>query len=392
MKGKCLMYLLVRMQAVLLGVALLTPTNARCDDLQPLLARLKSVGREGSGNVEAARAWRQLSKAEASALPEILTSWDDADPTAANWLRTAVDVIAQRALAAKKPLPAIELEAFIRQPNHNGAARRLAYEWLVRVDLTAPSRLLSGMLNDPSLELRRDAIAASIKDAQALAARDKEAGRKAFEKTLTAARDRDQVEALNVELKKMGAPVDLAKHFNFIQNWSLIGPFDSSKGIGFEKAYPPEAGIDLQASYEGKKGSIRWTTGATVDPFGMVDLNKLIGKHMGAAAYAFAEIESTEARPVQIRVGSNNAIKIFLNGKQLFAREEYHHGIEMDQYVGLGELKAGKNQVLLKVCQNEQTDSWAQAWSFQLRLTDGLGGAIPVRVASATPGLTKEKP
>ncbi|CAN5552385.1 hypothetical protein BH10PLA2_BH10PLA2_08550 [soil metagenome] len=386
------MYLFVRIKAILLGVALATSANARSEDLQPLLTSLKAVGREGSGNVEAARAWRKLSKADASALPEILTAWDNADPTAANWLRTAVDVIAQRTLAAKKPLPVFELEAFVRQPNHNGAARRLAYEWLVRVDPAAPSRLLSGMLNDPSLEMRRDAIAVAIKDGQTLVGKDKDAGRKAFEKALTAARDRDQVEALNVELKKLGAPVDLAKHFNFVQSWSLIGPFDNSKGKGFDKAYPPETGVDLQATYEGKKGStIRWTPGVTVDPFGMVDLNKQVGKHMGAVAYAFAEVESTEARPVQIRVGSNNAVKIYLNGKPLFAREEYHHGIEMDQYVGQGELKAGKNQLLLKVCQNEQTDSWAQLWSFQLRLTDAVGGAIPVRVVAATPS-QKEKP
>jgi outer membrane protein assembly factor BamB len=157
---------------------------------------------------------------------------------------------------------------------------------------------------------------------------------------------------LSAELKKLGAPVDLAQHFNFIRSWNLIGPFDNHDKKGFNKDYPPEVHVDLEGIYPGKDGAIvRWAPATTTDPFGMLDLNKLIGKHMGAVAYAVADVESMAAQPVQIRVGSNNAVKIYLNGKSLFGREEYHHGIEMDQYVASGELKVGKNRVLLKVCQ-----------------------------------------
>ena len=83
---------------------------------------------------------------------------------------------------------------------------------------------------------------------------------------------------------------------------------------------------------------------------------------------------------VEIRAGSNNAVRIYLNGKEIFFREEYHHGMQMDQHVGRAMLKAGRNEVLVKVCQNEQTDAWAQQWSFQLRICDSLGGAVPVTV------------
>ena len=38
----------------------------------------------------------------------------------------------------------------------------------------------------------------------------------------------------------------------------------------------------------------------------------------------------------------------------------------------------GANEILIKVCQNEQNDSWAQQWSFQLRICDALGGMVPV--------------
>jgi hypothetical protein len=54
--------------------------------------------------------------------------------------------------------------------------------------------------------------------------------------------------------------------------------------------------------------------------------------------------------------------------------------MRMDQHVGQGTLKAGRNEILVKVCQNEQKEDWAQLWSFQLRVCDNLGGAVPVSI------------
>jgi hypothetical protein len=55
-------------------------------------------------------------------------------------------------------------------------------------------------------------------------------------------------------------------------------------------------------------------------------------------------------------------------------------------------LKAGRNEILIKVCQNEQTDAWAQKWSFQLRVCDALGGAVPLTVVTEKPMNEKGKP
>jgi hypothetical protein len=119
-----------------------------------------------------------------------------------------------------------------------------------------------------------------------------------------------------------------------------------------------------------------------------VDLNKPLGKVKGAIAYALAEVESEREQPVEVRVGTVNAIKIFLNGRLLLAHEEYHHGADMDQYIGRGTLQAGRNVVLLKVCQNEQTESYAVLWGFQCRLCDATGGAVPFKVV--TPPVANE--
>jgi hypothetical protein len=39
-------------------------------------------------------------------------------------------------------------------------------------------------------------------------------------------------------------------------------------------------------------------------------------------------------------------------------------------------MKAGRNVILVKICQNEQTEEWAQVWQFQLRVCDPTGNAI----------------
>src|SRR5206468_4058378 len=97
-----------------------------------------------------------------------------------------------------------------------------------------------------------------------------------------AARDQDQVEAINKELTGLGVAVDLQSRFNFISKWLLLGPFDNTQGLGFDKAYPTEQSVDVQADYEGKNGEIRWTECVTTDPYGIVDLNQALGKNMGA--------------------------------------------------------------------------------------------------------------
>ncbi len=358
----------------------------------PLLARVKAVGREGAGNADAARAWRELAQAGPEALPDLLAGLDDADLTAANWVRAAVDAVAEHTLNAGKPLPAAALEAFVKDTGHAATARRLAYDWLCRADPTTPDRLLPGMLHDPGAELRRDAVARALKEAEGLLARgDKPAATAAFRKALSGACDRDQVERIAQALHGLGVEVDLARHFGFVRRWMLIAPFDNTGEAGYARAYPPEEVFDPAATYKGKGGAeARWRPDATKDPYGVVDLNQVLGRQKGVVAYACAEIVSPEERPVQVRVGCINAVKVFLNGKPIFGREEYHHGMYLDQYVASGTLKAGRNELLLKVCQNEQSEVWAQEWRFQARLCDAAGAAVPFTVADM-PGAKKER-
>jgi hypothetical protein len=350
----------------------------RAGEIDDLLAAIKKVGREGAGNPEAAKAWKALVAKGPDALLPILAAMNDDERTAGNWLRPAAEAIAEKAHADGK-LSAEALEKFLAEKQHAGSARRIAYEWLVKLDKGAPERLLPGMLQDPSAELRYDAVARVIKQAEAeLEKKDEKAARASFQKALSGACAPEQVEVIAKALGKLGEKVDLQKHFGIVARWYLVAPFDHHKGKGWDVAYPPEKAVDVAATYDGKDGApAKWVEHTTKDPNGVVDLNKAVGKKMGAVAYAVAFVESPAERLVELRAGSPNGLKIFLNGKKVFAREEYHHGAFLDQYAPRGTLKKGRNVILVKVCQNEQEENWAQEWRFQLRLCDVVGAAVP---------------
>jgi hypothetical protein len=358
-------------------------------DTSDLLAQIQAVGREGKGNAAASKAVRELIREGPGALLPALAALDDASPVAANWLRSAVDSIADGALREGK-LSAADLEAFVRDTKHAGHGRRLAFEWLARVEPKTAEAMIPGMLNDPGAELRRAAVELHLKDANARFEKgDKPGALAAYQKLLDAARDRDQVKFIATRLGKLGVPVNLTQRFNFITRWALIGPFDNTNNVGFNTAYPPEKGIDLKAEYAGKdKRPVRWIEHQTQAPLGVVDVNSLFKDEKDGAAermreataYAYTAVESPRERAVEIRAASNNAIRIWLNGKEIFFRDEYHHGMDMDQHVGKGTLKAGRNDLLVKICQNQQDEAWARQWSFQLRICDAIGGAVPVNV------------
>jgi len=355
-----------------LALSLAGSLTAVAADAAALLNEIKKVGSEGTGNPAAATAWKEVVGQGVPALLPTLTAMDDASPVAANWLRLAAQTIVENEQQAKRPLPAGALEAFVKDTGHAPISRRLAYEFLTQADAKAPSRLLPGMIADPSVEIRRDAIAAALESAKTA---------ESLQKLFAASRDQDQIEKIAKQLKTMKVETDINAHVGAIKEWMLVGPFDSPKGAGFDKSYEPETKVDLTAKYTGKEGKeVAWVAFNNDENYAPVDLNAKLGKHKDAVAYAFTVLESPKEMPFELRLGSQTAVKVFLNGKPLYAREEYHHGFRFDQYIAAGTLKAGRNELLLKLCQDNQSQSWTQDWKFQVRACDFTGGALPIKV------------
>ncbi|MCR9115549.1 MAG: hypothetical protein NXI22_01205 [bacterium] len=350
---------------------------AAADELGDAIKAIQSVGPEGKGHRQAASAWKTLAQADAEQLPTILAGFDGANVLAENWIRAAVDAVAERTLEQDKELPQEQLEAFLADTKHSPRGRRTAYEWITQIDPTAEKRLIPGMLNDPSLELRRDAVAYQFEKAEQLKKEGKN-DEALFEAkvALSSARNIKQVQAIAKFIRDNGGSVDLVEHFGFLTDWHLVAPFDNVDKAGFNVAYPPEESVSLTAAYQGKEGEVTWKKASTEDELGMVDLNKILGKEKGAIAYAYTEFESKTAQPAELRLGCINGNKVWLNGELLTANEVYHSNTLIDQYVGRGKLKKGTNTILLKIAQNEQTEGWAQRWQFQIRVCNSLGTAI----------------
>ena len=206
---------------------------------------------------------------------------------------------------------------------------------------------------------------------------DQSAASTVFHEALQGATDDDQVQAIVKPLKELGETVDLQKHFGFVTHWKLIGPFENHDLVGFDAVYPPEKQLDFSATYTGKDGmEVSWVDHATESDYGVVDLRKAIPPYKGAVTYAAAEFHANSAENVEIRLGTQNAWKLWVNGKLLFGRDEYHRGTQLDQYRVPVKLRPGKNVILLKVCENEQTEEWAQEYNFQLRVSDSSGAAV----------------
>lgn len=354
-----------------------TAVQAAETGLPEWLADLRAVGPEAAGHRPAAEAWEQVAAQDAARLPAILAGMDGAGPLAVNWIATAAQAVAQRQLQQGGELPAADLERFVLDRSHSPRGRRLAYELLLGIDPKTEQRLLPAMLDDPSTELRRDAVAQLVE--QALAAEqagNKEEAISIFRRALQAARDLDQVKLLAQRLRKLGQSVDLPRQLGYLVRWKLIGPFDNTDRKGFDAVYPPEREIRADAAYPGKQGDVRWVDFVSEDDFGKVDLFKPFGQHREVVGYAVAEFAAAESREVEFRMSSLNATKLWLNGRLVNEYPVYHSGSQPDQYISRVALQPGRNVILVKVCQNEQTQDWAQRWDFQLRVCDEIGTPV----------------
>jgi hypothetical protein len=76
----------------------------------------------------------------------------------------------------------------------------------------------------------------------------------------------------------------------------------------------PEHELDFSTSYPGKKGkTARWLPTRPADRSGVIDLASYIQPKGYTTTYAICFVPSPEARQVQIRLGSNDWAKLWVN-------------------------------------------------------------------------------
>ncbi|HEY6563925.1 MAG TPA: hypothetical protein VIY86_05480, partial [Pirellulaceae bacterium] len=254
----------------------------RNPDLPSLVQVIKQVDAEGRGHTEAMDAMRRLGNVSSADIPLLLAAMDDANPLACNWLRNLVEQA-----ATSEEFPSEGVLAFLRDITHGARARRLAYELLLARDPATESRLLPTMLQDPSPELRWDAVRFATLQAEPI--KEPEQKLAALLAALDASRDAIQTQAILSQLTTLGKKIDLNEHFAMIAAWEVLGPFDSAGRNGFTTTYPPESEQPPEPPYAGKEGPISWKSVVTTKKEAIVDLNESLGKHKDAVAYARAE-------------------------------------------------------------------------------------------------------
>lgn len=380
------------------GIAMLTlGGNCPAAELVTLFQQINGVGPGGKNSAVAAKAWAELKMQPIAAVIPTLAAMDGATPLATNWLRSAIDAIVERELKAGSKLPVSDLEKFLNDRKHGAVGRRVAFELICQADPDAKTRLLAGFLDDPAPELRYEAIETAFDKLRKLPKSNPEADPEKekvdklpanpatvaeLQKLLAASRHFGQTAEIARELEAYDVKVDLTEHFGYIKKWKIIAAFDNSDEKGFQTAYPPEVKLDTAATPPGKNGEpTKWFTVDSKERLATVDLNlpDHVGKVKNAVAYAVAEIESPSARDVELRAASSTGIKMFVNGKEVFAAQTYHQSFSPDTHVAPCKLNAGKNVILLKICQNDQKEPWAQDWKFQLRVCDSTGQRVQVK-------------
>ncbi len=156
-----------------------------------------------------------------------------------------------------------------------------------------------------------------------------------------------------------------APQLGFLNRWHLIGPFDNAGMAGHDKPYPPERTIDLSARYDGKDGmKVSWKPNKTPDWQAYIDLTREFDLTDWVCAYAVCRVTLADGpRKAAVRVGSNDSVKVFLNGKVILSRNVERVAAVDDDVVPIT-LPAGSSTVLLKIGQSGLN------WGFYFRITE----------------------
>ena len=178
-----------------------------------------------------------------------------------------------------------------------------------------------------------------------------------------------------------GTPVDVHEVFGTQTHWMLVGPFENGEGFsGHTAVYPPEKEIDLSAEYDGVGGKVRWVEYDPKDQHASVDLTKVFSPIEHVTAYAVCYVTSAAECDAQIRIGTNDAGKMWVGGRLVYDYPEEGAAF-LDRDIVPVALPKGTTPILLKI------SNGLKNWGFVFRITDAQGSVLPsLHYSVAPPG------
>ncbi len=157
------------------------------------------------------------------------------------------------------------------------------------------------------------------------------------------------------ELRKVYSP------FAPVFDWKLIGPFPADGQL-----HPPERELRFDARYRSLDQEVRWVPGRAEGLHGFVNLEPHYRPNTDVVAYAYAEVMSDTARDATLRIGSDDTIAIWLNGKKVHAFDG-DRGWSFDQERVNVRLEKGVNRILVR-CGNH-----SGPWGFSVAVSGDPG-------------------
>ena len=131
-----------------------------------------------------------------------------------------------------------------------------------------------------------------------------------------------------------------------LANWHAAGPFTAEHGnLAFYQVYEPETkNVNIGDTFEVNGKTIKWEQQTH-----WVDEqihNDIIGEN--SATYLFRNISSVTQQKAILHIGSNDALKVWMNGTELLAKNVQRDAAADQEQVQVN-LKPGNNTLLLKV-------------------------------------------
>ncbi|MHB8521398.1 MAG: HEAT repeat domain-containing protein [Limisphaerales bacterium] len=266
-------------------------------------------------------------------------------------LRGFVRLVSQEEGATGDTLPMLkEALSYVRRSEE----KKLVLSGLATVSDPQALALVEPYLGDAAV--KDEAALAAVKIANAIAGTQRDLARAAIQKALAASDNAGVREQANRVLQ------EIEKHEDFVTVWQVAGPYLEAGKTGgqlFDVSFAPETANDA---------SVRWrveTIKAGPNQPAILDLLSLLGGD-NRVAYLRTWVHSDEAKQVRLEIGTDDGVKVWLNGALV-------HANNVDRGVIVGEdrvvvaLKKGWNRLLLKITQDG--GGWAACVRF--RKADG---------------------
>jgi glycosyl hydrolase family 106( putative alpha-L-rhamnosidase)/glycosyl hydrolase family 2 len=175
-----------------------------------------------------------------------------------------------------------------------------------------------------------------------------------------------------------------------LRDWYVLGPFDYRLHLGWSESLPPETACDLDATYDGKEGPVRWRRYRSESH--IVDLEKAVGWGAGgyaelasfegrrsATIFALTHVFSPDDRSCELRIVGDANAKAWVNGELVASERDDHLGyLDLrDSYAQRVpvQLRRGWNRVLAKVSQAVRFPPGLRLYA---RLCDTEGGPLDI--------------